>query len=179
MAGEHPGGRPVSDVPRADFLAYMNAAFKMHFCFNLPNRTALKKLSRIERLRRLVDAYNMSRKKKGSEARAEFEAFMSYTEILDALSENGKAEVYVTSLRSCLRRCFFLTSQHYMGIGPAMIRPGDVVCVLFGGNAPFILRQNGQFYELVGPAYFHGFMKGEAIEAVESGRLSRTWFHLQ
>ena len=48
-------------------------------------------------------------------------------------------------------RRFFNTEKGYMGIGPSKINKGDVVCVLLGGETPYILRptENGQ-YKMVG-----------------------------
>jgi hypothetical protein len=46
------------------------------------------------------------------------------------------------------------------------LRAGDVVCVLLGGNMPFILRPGAEVgtYGYVGQAYVHGFMDGEALQ---------------
>lgn len=64
------------------------------------------------------------------------------------------------------RRCFFVTSKGYMGLGPNAMQIGDIVCVLFGCKVPFILRPMGGYYLLVGDSYIHGIMDGEAMAAV-------------
>ncbi|KAL9102653.1 MAG: hypothetical protein Q9187_009100 [Circinaria calcarea] len=90
-------------------------------------------------------------------------------------------------------RWFFVTGRGYIGLGPANMQPGDVVCVLRGGKVPFVLqaaedggdnddddcdgpcRATGtcaaeqQRYNFVGYAYLHGIMDGEAVRSVERG----------
>lgn len=59
----------------------------------------------------------------------------------------------------------------YLGIGPAVMRPGDEVCVLFGGRVPFILRPIGDHHLLLGDSYLldDHIMWGKATEAVRRG----------
>jgi hypothetical protein len=44
------------------------------------------------------------------------------------------------------------------------VKGHDIVVVLFGCIMPFVLRPHGIEYKLVGEAYVHGIMKGEAIQ---------------
>lgn len=65
-------------------------------------------------------------------------------------------------------KTLFYTSQGYIGLGPDDIRTGDFVVVLSGARIPHILRkwhggQEGRRYNLVGDAYVHGIMDGEAV----------------
>ncbi|KAF5570984.1 heterokaryon incompatibility 6 OR allele [Fusarium phyllophilum] len=66
----------------------------------------------------------------------------------------------------------FVTESGYVGFGPRCMRPGDVVCVLFGGGTPYIIRPTATAdeYLFLGPAYVHGLMDGEAIDAWENGK---------
>jgi hypothetical protein len=45
---------------------------------------------------------------------------------------------------------------------------GDICCVLFGATAPFILRKADEesHYKLVGGAYIHGLIRGEALNII-------------
>ena len=65
-------------------------------------------------------------------------------------------------------RCLFRTNDGRIGLGPNTQRPGDSVWILSGGQVPFILRQvdcnDERRYELVGEAYVHGVMYGEAVK---------------
>jgi Heterokaryon incompatibility protein (HET) len=69
-------------------------------------------------------------------------------------------------------RTFFVTKDGQIGMGPDNLQEGDVVCVLFGGMVPFILRPEDGHYLLVGECYCHGMMQGEMIEEWENGTLA-------
>ena len=58
-------------------------------------------------------------------------------------------------------------SESYMGIVLGVPKVGDMVCVLLGGDTPFVLRPlgNGEWH-FVAEAYVHGLMDGEAMEKV-------------
>lgn len=55
------------------------------------------------------------------------------------------------------------TSQGYIGLVPATTKLGDCVWLLKGGNVPFILREDGKAKRMIGEAYVHGIMRGEAF----------------
>jgi hypothetical protein len=61
-------------------------------------------------------------------------------------------------------RQFFMSEKGYMGLAPITTRAGDAVCILFGGQVPFILRERDDFgHSMIGECYVHGIMDGEAI----------------
>jgi hypothetical protein len=82
----------------------------------------------------------------------------------------------------CDKRYLFLTSNGFLGLGSETIREGDVLCVLGGGETPFILRQvrsldashalenHRPVYGLLGECYVEGLMRGEAINHLASGK---------
>ena len=58
-----------------------------------------------------------------------------------------------------------------MGIGPMIMRPGDEVCVLFGGRMPFILKPTAQGHHIfIGQTYLYDYeiLWGGATAAVRS-----------
>lgn len=64
-------------------------------------------------------------------------------------------------------RNFFIASEgqdRYMGIALGTMKEGDCVCVLLGGDTPFLLRRNGDVWKFVAEAYVYGIMDGEAME---------------
>jgi hypothetical protein len=68
-------------------------------------------------------------------------------------------------------RSFFVTKDGCLGLGPRAAKPGDIVAVLFGGPAAFILRPaHSGHYQVVGEAYCHGFMDAEALLGPLPGR---------
>lgn len=81
------------------------------------------------------------------------------------------------------RKRLFVTRDGYVGLGPFGMKPGDLVCVLHGAQVPHILREfpvNGTPSDhtsldctLVGDAYAHGLMKGEALELEQGVHLQK------
>jgi hypothetical protein len=62
----------------------------------------------------------------------------------------------------------FVTQTGFLGLGPAEVEPGDVVCILFGGNLPYMMRPLGlDEFIFLGPSYVHGIMYGEAYHEVD------------
>jgi hypothetical protein len=77
-------------------------------------------------------------------------------------------------------RRFFRTSAGRLGMGPLEMRVGDRVVVLAGAKQPFVVRawegeqgvweedgKSGSCVRLVGFAYLHGVMDGEAVRGQE------------
>jgi hypothetical protein len=81
-----------------------------------------------------------------------------------------------------LRRSF-VSTKGYIGLAPFHAEVGDLICILFGGQTPFILRNcshahpklphafggEGKTYLFVGESYVHGIMDGEAYEVFKRG----------
>jgi len=76
-----------------------------------------------------------------------------------------------------LNRRLVTTGKSSMGLVPEVAETGDLVCVLMGCSVPVILRpvlKDGQetgHFNLVGEAYIHGIMDGEAVEMEGKGEL--------
>lgn len=65
----------------------------------------------------------------------------------------------------CCNRRFFVTTAGHMGVGPQILEQGDVVAILYGSALPVVLRRRSpELYGLVGTAYVHGVMEGEAFD---------------
>jgi hypothetical protein len=82
---------------------------------------------------------------------------------------------------SSVNRRFFVTKKGYMGIGPAYMEEGDIVCVLFGGPTPYVLRplSSDSEYQFLGECYVDDLMNGEALALLEKGRREKQWFKLR
>ncbi|KAI1121051.1 HET-domain-containing protein [Nemania abortiva] len=76
---------------------------------------------------------------------------------------------YANMCRAVAGRRLAITDQAYVGLVPDMTAKDDKICILQGFNVPFVLRQVGEHYKLVGDAYVHGIMQGEVF--VRNGAL--------
>lgn len=105
-----------------------------------------------------------------------------------ALHEEGTAEEDQEALHfdhatvdATHGRRFFTSAKGYMGLGPAAIAPDDVIAILYGGDVAYVLRKTDRVmemdgsahscYEMLGPAYLHGMMDGQAFNALKRGEL--------
>lgn len=79
-------------------------------------------------------------------------------------NSDGSNQLVELFERTCNNRRFFNTSTGYLGIGPNISQPGDVVVVFQGCRAPIILRPCEQaHYSVIGESYVYGIMNGEAF----------------
>jgi hypothetical protein len=79
-------------------------------------------------------------------------------------------DVHATIMNGSFSKTLFVTSSGHLGNGTESLEVGDEVWVLAGAPVPFLLRpvRHGG-YRLVGEAYVHGIMHGEAAAALSSG----------
>jgi hypothetical protein len=78
----------------------------------------------------------------------------------------------------CTGRRFFHTADGHFGLGPACMREGDIVAVLFGGHAPYVLRPCGRSYIYMGQAYVDEIMDGQLVDQMEAGWIPEKEFFL-
>ena len=74
----------------------------------------------------------------------------------------------LTALRN---HAVFITSQGYLGLGPALTVVGDGVVIFGGSQTPFMIRKIGlagaaKDYCVLGDCYLHEFMYGELLTEV-------------
>ncbi|KAI0380331.1 heterokaryon incompatibility protein-domain-containing protein [Hypomontagnella monticulosa] len=79
--------------------------------------------------------------------------------------------------RKCHNRSLLFTEKGYLGLGPDC-QAGDLVCLIFGSEVPFILRPANGYYQLVGDAYVHGIMEGEGMPSNGNRSAQETQFEL-
>ena len=73
-------------------------------------------------------------------------------------------------------RLLFVTERGDLGMGPTVLEVGDEVWILPGADVPLILRPSASSvkeYRLVGEAYVHGIMQGEAVADVQEKDLKK------
>ena len=86
-------------------------------------------------------------------------------------------DYYVSQVLS--NREFFIAEDgktSYMGITMGVPRDGDCVCVLLGGDTPFVMRPKGDEWHFVAEAYVHGIMDGEAMSRTREPGFEYTTF---
>ncbi|EQB43487.1 hypothetical protein CGLO_17840 [Colletotrichum gloeosporioides Cg-14] len=101
---------------------------------------------------------------------------------LEIFRNSTTKEVLIQHLmRASGRRQFFISTEGFIGLGPPDIEVGDKICVFAGGKMPFIVRdvedetqgggtpETGTHFCLLGDAYVHGLMYGQAVTRVEQG----------
>ena len=81
-------------------------------------------------------------------------------------------------LGACLDRILFRTKAGRLGLGPRSLREGNELWAFGGGPAPFVVRHalkdpERPTYCLVGHAYLHGVMLGDAIDSKTPPRTCR------
>jgi hypothetical protein len=62
------------------------------------------------------------------------------------------------------RRLFCSTRHRRIGFVPKNTQVGDIICILYGGEVPYVLRpRKDGCYSIIGECYIHGIMHGEAL----------------
>jgi len=87
--------------------------------------------------------------------------------------DDAKSRLFNRALGNCfLGRKYARSLTGYMAMVPPLAEAGDLICILYGGQTPFILRQRDvkcpdgidrKIYQLVGECYVHGAMDGEEV----------------
>jgi hypothetical protein len=80
----------------------------------------------------------------------------------------------------CFGRRQFATENGHIGLGSQNTQVGDIVCVLFGGSVPYILRSSDTpgFFKFIGECYVDGIMHGEVVANWRRGLLVEKTFIL-
>ena len=82
--------------------------------------------------------------------------------------KQGNAQRYANDMwRASSERHLVKISTRRYGMAPLYTKPGDVICILFGCEAPLILRpkgndhegNSGEFWEIIGDVYVHGIVE--------------------
>ncbi len=94
-----------------------------------------------------------------------FSELTTFTGEKDAELEAIQYHKYVQQFTYRRRIC--VTCNGFVGLVPASVVEGDQIAIILGGGTPFILREVEDAHILIGDAYFHGLMRGEALEMDE------------
>lgn len=80
--------------------------------------------------------------------------------------------------RSITQRSLLVTERGYIGLGPSKVEDGDLITIIYGCSVPLVLRKKGDHYILIGEAYVHGLMHGEAPQQLNEGKVMEMNFEL-
>ena len=75
--------------------------------------------------------------------------------------------------RRTVRSRLAVTEKWYIALAPKETEVWDWVCVLYGGQLPFVIRGVERHFELIWEAYLHGIMDGEALKGVDVKNVER------
>ncbi|POS79917.1 hypothetical protein DHEL01_v201694 [Diaporthe helianthi] len=98
--------------------------------------------------------------------------FKDFWAAVEAEGSTYATERAMCSMNTFLGRRVFRCEDGKLGLGPAAMRPGDVVVVLFGGIVPYVLRLlldgggDEQKWAFVGECIVPTIMQGQAVEEV-------------
>jgi hypothetical protein len=115
---------------------------------------------------------------------------LAESNLLSDLDNTSYISIISCIIGAVAGRRFFISKNGYMGLAPSRAEVGDSVCILFGGQTPFILRKfpgvsagsgalkaiqevfggDGNLYLLIGESYVHGIMDGEAYSDFKTGK---------
>ena len=73
-------------------------------------------------------------------------------------------------------KAMLVTERGYLGLGQEGSQAGDVICILAGGETPFMLRQSPAhegLFQFLGECCVHGVMDGEAMNNEGSSQLEK------
>jgi len=110
----------------------------------------------------------------------DYSALFCTGEVLDDEFPNSDSgELDVRCHQVGYRRKIFVSERGHCGLVPDYTKPGDFLCVLFGCDVPVVLRKRGpDTFTFIGESYIQRLMYGEAIEALEQGKVVSVKFDL-
>jgi len=103
----------------------------------------------------LVLGYMEGRRTPGEDGSLTFES--------DTITPRELASFISTVKATTSRRSICQSRQGHLGLVPERTRPGDFIVIIYGLHTPYILRKVGENFRLLGEAYMHGIMDGEAL----------------
>ncbi|KAI0442629.1 heterokaryon incompatibility protein-domain-containing protein [Xylaria telfairii] len=105
-------------------------------------------------------------------------------QVIDAAGQAPMVSQFFEGLRICFERRLCVTKNGYVGVVPPLTRVGDLVSILYGADAPYLVRPETNPVvakeigvlrcRLVGECYMHGMMDGEMVGPGNTP----LWFHL-
>jgi len=86
-----------------------------------------------------------------------------FGQCLTATAELEQFDLLFDSSNGTSPHIFCVTENGYVGMVPRLTRVGDMVCLIYGCEVSYVLREEDEKYRLVGDAYVHRLMDGEGL----------------
>lgn len=110
--------------------------------------------------------------------------YRQHVQILGGDPAMGDPDQFFADMRmACEGRCFIITEDGHVGLGPWIVKEGDVLCLIPGAKVPYVFREVSgvdsdagtggendnvlKKYRLVGEAFLQGLMRGEVFNVIE------------
>jgi hypothetical protein len=99
--------------------------------------------------------------------------------LVQTMAARGSAHQFVQDMTwTSMCRKVFRTAKGHIGLGPRIMKEGDICVVVLGAVYPMVLRRCDDYFQLVGPALLYGFMNGEAEKLCRIGTLFEQRFEI-
>jgi hypothetical protein len=99
--------------------------------------------------------------------------------LVQMMAARGSADQFVQDMTwTSMCRKVFRTAKGHIGLGPRIMKEGDLCVVVLGAVYPMVLRKCDGYFQLVGPALLYGFMNGEAEKLCRNGTLLEQGFEI-
>jgi hypothetical protein len=88
------------------------------------------------------------------------------TALPETQKDSINSDAFETTFSHARHLRIFLTGRRYLGVGPEGLLEHDSVWIVPGSRVPLVLREvDFHTFQVVGGAYVHGFMQGEALDS--------------
>ncbi|OTA76416.1 hypothetical protein M434DRAFT_402520 [Hypoxylon sp. CO27-5] len=121
----------------------------------------------------LREDYDHYQSSEAGSASDKMPTFLSIKKVLEEISSGYDLEWGHTVINMFSPSKAFVSQRGWMGQGPHVMQPGDVIAVLFGVKEPLILRPVDGHYLVVGDSYVCGIMNGELVRDFARKAISR------
>ncbi|KAK1822028.1 hypothetical protein LTR12_003552 [Friedmanniomyces endolithicus] len=89
--------------------------------------------------------------------------------IVGGQTVSRNSDVFFAMIEVAWGRRLSWTENGYLALLPEEAVEGDLIVILRGGRLPFVVRPQAHGFRLIGPAYVHGIMDGEAYDEESCG----------
>ncbi|KAH8800345.1 hypothetical protein F5884DRAFT_810065 [Xylogone sp. PMI_703] len=90
----------------------------------------------------------------------------NWDNIADSDESRDRTATFHTMKYATLQRKFFFSDKLCMGLAPTAAKAGDILCIFFGGQVPYVIRKKPglEEFEFIGECYLNGFMDGHLMK---------------